>query len=131
MTLEVAASYILPNEPCLELAELNLVGLKPGAGVRRVQIIKVIRDDRVATFRRDMGPARNFTAEEFIFPGAVPLGDGRYDVLETVGRLQGAAEEQRAYYGKPTERRQPPTDMVNGFEEYATRRRRILRGGRR
>mgnify|MGYP001608709822 FL=1 len=88
-----------------------------------MQIIRVIRADQKWEYLRDMGPASQYKTEEFIFPGAVPLGSGRYDVLETVGRLKGAADDFRAKYDKPTPRNAPQSDFVKGFEEFATRRR--------
>ncbi|MAH50726.1 hypothetical protein CMI37_33210 [Candidatus Pacearchaeota archaeon] len=119
--LTLTAHSVRGDEPCLRLSEENIVGLKPGGGVRRVQIILVVRNDRVWEYRKDMGRANKFRAPEFAFPGAVPLSNGRWDVIETVQRLKHAAEDVHAY-GIPTEE-QEPTDLTKGFEEYATRRR--------
>lgn len=126
----LATDFVLDNEPCFELAEVNKVLPITGAGLRRIQVIRVVRSDQIWEHQRDMGPADSFKAELFAFPGAVPLGNGRYDVLETVGRLRGAADDYRAKYDRPTERRDPP-DFVKGFEEFATRRRDARKGRRR
>ena len=118
----LATTEVFPSEPCLSLSETNRVLPVAGAGLHRIQTIRVVRNDKPFECVFDMGPASKFTTEEFIFQGAVPLSDGRYDVLETVERLKDAANDFRARYDKPTERRDPP-DFVKGFEEMATRRR--------
>lgn len=118
----LATNYVLPNEPCFELAEVNRVRPIPGAGLRREQVIRVIRGDSIVTYRRDMGPAGKFKTEEFIFPGAVPLGKDRYEVIETVERLMGEADDFRAKYDKPYQRLRPPEDLREGFEQTAMRR---------
>ena len=126
----LATDYVLPNEPCFGLSEVNRVTKVAGAGVRRFQIVQVIRDDQLWEYQRDMGPADSFKSEEFVIPGHVPLSNGHFDVIETVGRLQGAADEWRAKYDKPTERHGPPEDFVKSFEEYATKRRDARKGRR-
>src|SRR4051812_28791556 len=120
----LATDHVRPNEPCFGLAELNriLPNEGGGTGLHRVQIIEVIRGDQRWEHTRDMGLADGYAAEEFVIPGHVPVGNGRYDVIETVGRLQGAADDWRAQYGR-TERPDPPQDLVKGFEEYAIKRR--------
>ena len=128
--LKLATDHVLPNEPCFGLAEINRASRKAGEGVRRVQIVEVVRNDQVYVHERDLGLAEAFKTEPFAIPGHFEVSPGRYDVLETVGRLQGAAEEFRAKYDKPHERREAPQDFVKGFEEYATRRR-DARVGRR
>lgn len=118
------------SEPCFGLSEQNVVTLQAGVGVRRMQIIQVVRNDRIAEFRRDLGPASAFKTEEFAFPGAIPLGNGRWEVLETVERLEAAANEFRAKYDKPHER-QEPEDFKEQFEAYASRRRDARAGRKR
>ena len=110
------------NEPCFELAEVNIVTTIPGAGLRRVQVVRVIRNDEVVTFRKDMGPAENFKTEEFAIPGAIEVGNGRYDVLETVERMVATAEEFRATQDRPSER-QEPINFVEEFQAMAEGRR--------
>lgn len=130
-SLVLATTFVEDNEPCFELAEVNKVYPIPGDGLRRIQVIRVIRNDRIWEHRHDMGSAGSFKAEEFAFPGAVSLGGGRFEVLETVGRLKGAADDYRARYDKPTERQQEPTDFVREFEVMATRQREARKGIRR
>ena len=128
MSIVLATDFVLGSEPCFELAEVNKVLPISGAGLRRMQVIRGVRDDRIWEHQRDMGPAKNFQAEEFAFPGAVSLGNGRYDVLETVERLRGAGDDFRAKYDHTTPRHSAPTDFVKGFEEFATHRRDARRG---
>ena len=128
--LTLVTDFVLGKEPCFELGEFNKVRPIPGAGLRRVQVIRVVRADKVWDYERDMGEAKNFKTEEFMFPGHVPLGRGRYEVLEPVERLRAAADDYRAKYDKPTPRNAPPTDFVRGFEELATRQRDVRQGRR-
>lgn len=114
-----AAVVVFPNEPCFELAEVNRVVPVAGEGPHRFQIVTVIRNDEKVVYEKDMGPSTD--AEVFYFGGAVPLGDGHYEVLETVERLQAAADDARATL-LPV-KRLPPTDLKKGFEEFAVRRR--------
>ena len=131
MELKLATDHVLPNEPCFALAEINRASRKHGEGDRRVQIVEVVRDDHIYVYERDLGPAAAFKTELFAMPGHFEVAPGRYDVLETVGRLQGAADDWRAKYDKPYEKREAPQDFVKGFEEFATRRRDARVGRRR
>ena len=120
--LTLLTRHVSNDEPCFGLAEVNQVSRRAGAGVRRVQIIQVIRNDRVYEYHRDMGSADTFKTEEFVFPGHIPLDNGHYEVLETVGRLKDAADDFRIKMDKPY-RPFDPIDMVKGMEEFATKRR--------
>ena len=120
-SIVLSTNAVALDEPCLELAEVNRVLPIPGASLRRVQIIRVVRNDKPWEFIRDLGPAGNFKAEQVIFPGAVNLGNGRYEVVETVERLLDAADAWRDHYGLPREHPWPRQDFVGGFEEMATR----------
>jgi len=123
MNLSPVALWIDDNEPCISLTEQNVMTNRPGKGLRRMQTVKVIRNDEPYEHQTDLGPASLFKTEEFGFVGAVPLGDGRWDVLETVGRLKGAANEYRAKYEGATPRNAGSEDLVKSFEQFATRRR--------
>ena len=130
-TIVRSTNYVRKGEPCLELGETNEVRPIPGDGLRRIQTVLVIRNDEVWEYQRDMGAASQFKAEQFIFPGAVRVGDGRYDVVETVERLQAAADDFRSRYDRPQERPEAPLDLVGGFEETATKRHDARVGRRR
>ena len=63
----IAISY---DEPALSLWEGNLQS--PGnRGWHRYQIIRVIRKDRPATYREDLGIMEAFAADQFYIPGGV------------------------------------------------------------
>lgn len=126
----LATEVIYPREPCFELAEVNEMLPIPGHGLRRMQRVRVVRGDKLWDWQRDMGPASAFKTEEFIFAGAVKVAEGRYNVLETVERLQDAADSYRAKYDRPEPRKHPPMDFVAGLEETATRRREARTGRR-
>ncbi len=52
----------------------------------------VVRADRLAEYREDMGPTKEFATREFRILGGVPVGNGRYDILHTVGELCDIAD---------------------------------------
>ncbi len=85
--------YITEDEPCMGLFELNLQS--PGSkGVRRYQIIQVMRDDKPAEYREDMGLAADCKADQLRILGGVMI-DGRFYIEETVGRLRQIANQLR------------------------------------
>jgi len=122
ITVEEMRDRLKPTEPCFELAEVNLTTTTAGAGIRRVQVLRVVRDDQPVTFHRDMGPAKDFKTEEFAIPGAVSLGNGRYDVLETVERLVSFADDFRSRQDSPLILQQEMPDLVRAFEQMEERR---------
>ena len=91
----VGATSLSPDEPCFGLCEMNLQA-PDNKGFRRYQIIYVVRNDRVAEFRRDLGPAGDFKADQFRIPGGIidPVTKKIY-TEETVGRLTEIAEQLR------------------------------------
>ena len=126
-----STNVVAGSEPCFELAEVNRVLPIAGDGLRRMQVVRVIRNDQMWEWQRDLGPARLFKTEQFAFPGAVSLGRGRYEVLETVERLQAAADEFRARYDKPADRPFEPPNFVKLFKEDSARRHDARVGRRR
>lgn len=123
MKLDLATNLIHDNEPCFGLAEINRMTTISGGGAHRFQIVEVIRNDKVVIFEEDMGPSSDYKTEEFVFPGHVTLGGGRYEVIENVGRLRGEANNFRTLVDGPHQRQQEPEDLVGGFEAFATKRR--------
>lgn len=102
--LRPVALWVSPDEPCYSLKEVELQS--PGSkGWHRYQIVLVVRGDRLAEYRVDLGPRERWPFPCFVIPGAVPVGNGRVDIIETVGRLQFLAEEQR---GRPPVEAQYP-----------------------
>lgn len=93
-------TYILADEPCLNLAEVNLIAPKndgtSDTDWYRFQIILVVRDDKPTEYRERLGLAKDFKAS-----GINIIGGGRDGITgklwseETVGRLRDMAEEMR------------------------------------
>lgn len=98
------------DEPCIGLCEMNLPSGLPGGGIRRYQIIYVVRDDKRAEFKRDLGPAKKFRADQFRIPGAV-IDDTtrRVTILHTVGQLVEIANRMREI--KPQREIHPTPDL--------------------
>ena len=111
------------DEPAWSLKEI--LGPAPDSkSVRRFQVIKVVRGDRLAEFRRDLGRADRFTAGEFAIPGGVSdPATGRFELLHTVGELVDIADFLRsdAYQPLPTPE---PSDLVGQYHDLPDRRRR-------
>ena len=83
----VGTTYTLLDEPCLELKELNLKSPDQRSR-RRYQIITVIRNDKPAEFRKDLGLAKKFKHDQIRIPGGVVDEiTGRIFIEHTVGQL--------------------------------------------
>ena len=66
-----AAVIVLPDEKAYGLSEVELLGpIVEGEGqtMRRYQIIYLNRDDKLAEYREDLGPASDFDAIQFRIP---------------------------------------------------------------
>ena len=93
--LHIVADAVAPDEGALALVEVNL--MRPdGHGFNRFQIIYVERGDRLAEYRRDLGPREWCIGPEFRLVGGVAHEDGRVELIETVARLQDMADHFRA-----------------------------------
>lgn len=113
MTLIEGATFtLLPDEPCVSLWENQIQTGLPGQGWHRYQILRVIRNDRPATYRIDMGHVSEWPdAGGFYIPGGVVVRkDGSRDlipydipydmiskieVVHTVAELQDIANYKR------------------------------------
>ena len=98
MPLLIAGTLVIsPDEPCFGIAEVNLQSGLPGVGWRRYQIGYVVRQDKLAEFRRDLGPLDAFKCSQFRIPGGVIDGHtGKGEILHTVGELMDIADKLRA-----------------------------------
>jgi hypothetical protein len=120
------------DEPCMGLYELN--EQSPGSrGFRRYQIILVVRGGGVAEFRRDLGPARLFKADQFRIPGGVrDERTGRFESCHRVGELVDVADALRD--GRFAREPAAPVDLVAGYHDEmdrrARRRRKVSQFGR-
>lgn len=94
MNLLFGTTWISEDEPCLGLYEINLQS--PGSlGFHRYQVIYVMRGDKPAEYREDMGPAVEWAGtDQLRIPGGA-VEDGRYHIEETVGRLREMAARIR------------------------------------
>jgi len=112
----LGTTYVLPDEPCCSLSELN--ELSPDfKRLRRYQIIHVVRNDQIAEYRKDLGPARKFKAFPFQLIGGFQDGETKKIYIEeTVARMKDMADEMRH---RKDER---PIPVSNLLEAYANLR---------
>lgn len=88
-SVKLVTDYILPDEPAWGLFEGPVMMPQPGRAIEDhwVQDIKVVRNDKIAHYIRDFGPAENY---EHVTPLLMPsFGD------DTVAQLQAWAEKNR------------------------------------
>ena len=111
-----AAIEVHLDEPAFNLSEVNIQA-PDNSGWRRYQIIYVVRGERMAEYREDLGPKDNFTADAFRIPGGVwDASTKRMEVLHSVGELREIAE-----YGRlgPTVKPQiEKRDLVSEYNEH-------------
>ncbi|MDP1614522.1 MAG: hypothetical protein Q8L68_01860 [Methylococcales bacterium] len=96
MAVVLGTNYVLKNEPCYGLFELNYQS--PGSkGFHRYQIVQVIREgDKIAEYRKDLGKAKKFKGvDQFRIPGGVKLPNGRIQIVHKVGELIDIADTLR------------------------------------
>jgi len=77
--------FVLADEPCYRLAEVNLQS-PDSRGFHRYQLIWVIRDDRMTEYVGDMGLSKDNHADPVIILGCED---------ETVARLKYIADQIR------------------------------------
>ena len=80
----------------------------------------MVRGERLAEYREDLGPAKNFTADAFRIPGGVwDAATRRMEVLHSVGELREVAEFVRL---GPTVRPEIQTrDLVTEYHDHVDR----------
>ncbi len=95
MTIPLGTNYVLNDEPCYGLYELNYQS--PGSkGFHRYQIIQVLRGDRILEYRKDLGKAKKFKGvDQFRIPGGVKTPEGNVKIVHKVGELIDIAQELR------------------------------------
>lgn len=94
MEVTLGTDFIRLDEPCYGLFELNFQS--PGSrGFHRYQIIQVIRNDRIAEFRKDLGASKKFKGiDQFRIPGGFK-SNGTVHIVHKVGELIDIANEMR------------------------------------
>ena len=89
--IEAIAFYVSNDEPSFLLREYDAD--KPGHGSYRFQELKVVRNDRIATYKEALGQSDIFAGSKPInIIGGDPSTGGVY---ETVGSLRDMANEMR------------------------------------
>jgi hypothetical protein len=117
-TLALATTTVSYDEPCLYLSELHEQA--PGSkGWRRYQVLVVMRGDRPAEFRRDMGPATRFKDKQpFRIPGgAMDEQTKRFHVEHTVGELIDIADYLREDHVAPAPDPMTAPEMMRRYHE--------------
>ncbi len=93
--LEIATTFLLPNEPAYLLVELNLPHPIDNKGKYRYQMIWVNRNDQITRFTEELGPTEAFTAPQLRIPSLWE---------HTVAELRYMADEERLVYDYWTKR---------------------------
>jgi len=97
--LEDGTSYVLVDEPAMGLKEENHISPITRQW-HRYQIIQVVRDDKIAEYREDMGASKNFKGGQVnIVGGVIDPDTKRIYIEETVGSLREYAQQLKR---KPT-----------------------------
>jgi len=92
--IEIGTSYILEDEPCFCLTEDDLVINRKR---KRYRSYTVVRDNKLATFRQDLGDSKKFKTDPIRIMGGVKDPDThKLYIEETVGSLLDIALEIRA-----------------------------------
>ena len=111
-----AAIEVHLDEPAFNLSEINLQA-PDNSGWRRYQIIYVVRGERMAEYREDLGPKDDFSADSFRIPGGVwDANTKRMEVLHSVGELREIAEYVRL--GPTVKPQIEKRDLVSEYSEH-------------
>lgn len=86
-------NWVSEDDPCMNLAEVNLMSPKDGKW-HRYQIVVVMRNDKLTEYRKDMGLVRKFKAHQFRVIGGV-VDRNKIYIEETVGSLRIEANQMR------------------------------------
>jgi hypothetical protein len=114
-----AAIEVHLDEPAFNLSEVNLQA-PDNSGWHRYQIISVVRGEKMAEYREDLGPKDSFTADSFRIPGGVwDSNTRRIEVLHSVGELREIAEYVRL--GPTVKPVIQNRDLVHDYNEHMDR----------
>ena len=91
--LEVGTNYLVDNEPCFLLTEMNSTPEK--GKPHRYRNTYVIRSDRIAKHVFDMGLSKKYKHDQFRIPGGGIDPNGRIWIVETVASLMADADKLR------------------------------------
>ena len=118
------AYEVYPEEKALLLIERN-ENQPDYKGFRRYQSIFVVRNDELAKYMEDMGPAEVFAAPELQVPGGDP-GKPLGEWLETVAALKDYADDFRVWLTERVFERQV-ADLEAGYHDQIDEHNRIAR----
>ena len=123
--MHILTSVLRPDEPCYGLWEGYEVGPIPGApngatDWRWLQKVFVVRDDTIAKFVTDFGPAEDF---EDITPIFLPC-----DGTDSVARLQAFAEKNRHddYWQKRAKEQLAASTLITDLIEQEDKLHRVI-----
>ena len=120
------ALFVSMDEPCMGLYELNQMA-PDSKSIRRYQIIRVLRGDRIAEYRKDLGSRTSFIAPEFRVPGGViDTRTKRISIMHTVGELIDIANFQREGIIRQPDKPKP-TDLVKGYHDHMDQKAKLRR----
>src|SRR3990167_2698548 len=98
--LATATLTLRRDEPAWSLREVNLP-TPDSRGRHRYQIIEVVRSDKLVEWRKDLGDAANFSAQQFQIMGGFVDERGKGHVYESVASLQDIADDMREEPDRP------------------------------
>jgi hypothetical protein len=106
MNMAVPIGTIYPDEKAYSLSEINKPSRCPKGGIRRVEVLLVNRGDRVVSFERDMGLAKNYRATQFCIPS---MWEHSVAELREIAHWMREVEEQKYLSNLPHD------DLINGL----------------
>ena len=106
MTLKLATTYVLPDEPAVRLSEINEM-VMGGTEFHRFQVIYVIRGEGLVEFKRDLGPTMAFTRDQFAIACGIEKDGGGWESANSVGQVMEMANENRQFENIPREEDPP------------------------
>ena len=107
--LTIVTTTVTGNEPCLYLQEVHKNSPK-GHGPYRYQVLKVVRNDKIAEYSKNMGLASKYEGigQFQVYGGGIDEKTGRLFIEETVDSMKDIANGLRET---------PPFDRQDRFEE--------------
>lgn len=125
MSLIIGTNVVSEDEPCISLKEINEKSADQRS-FHRFQVIRVVRNDRPAEFRIDLGLAKKHKADQFVIPSAVKDDTtGRVECLHKVGELRHMAEQLR---NQKKDYRGPPT-ILERYRRFREKKKGVIQYG--
>tara|TARA_Y100000310_G_C20021969_1_gene507789 strand:- start:108 stop:503 length:396 start_codon:yes stop_codon:yes gene_type:complete len=108
-SIRATTDWVVPDELCYNLSEVNVASGKAGEGWHRYRITTVVRMDRLADHWLDLGRVDRWKEVDlFRIPGGV-MEDGKYVLLHTVNELVDIAE---LYWANKFEKFEPRKSTI-------------------